>query len=206
VSPRTNHHKKILSFFLINNHFPITRESIKCDSFLNSFQLTLNRNQVKMWSLKPVILFLLIFVLQNVIDCEDLKKDGAPCMEPQESERSPNNDAESNEGIVKYDGAQLWRLPYSNQTYKNAVLQLQKKFKISMWNLQHSHVDMFVKQPVVQDAKKLLIDSNVPFEVVIDDLQKAIDEENPPHEQIVQWQNRNGEEFYLLWCFLKHLF
>lgn len=103
------------------------------------------------------------------------------------------SDIEPTEGAVKYNGAQLWRIPYTNQTYKNAVIELQKNFQISMWNLQKGHVDVFVKQPVVKSAKQLLKNSNVPFEVVIDDLQKAIDEENPPKEQIVEWQVRNGK-------------
>lgn len=160
-----------------------------------------------MKNLKPLLFILLIFI-KNEINCEEEKKvvdadviEAGPCTEA--PEKALENDVEINQGIVSYTGAQLWRVPYSNQTYKNAVVQLQKKFKISMWNLQNSHVDMFVKQPVVQQAKKLLIDSNVPFEVVIDDLQKAIDEENPPREQIVLWQNRNGKKYV---CFLNHLF
>jgi hypothetical protein len=169
--------------------FPVTRESIKSYAFLDFFQLTVELFKVNMWNLKLVI-FLLIFVLQTVIYCKDVKKveEGEGLLE-----KPPNNDTGINEEIVNYTGAQLWRLPYSNQTHKDAVDQLQQKFEISMWNLQQSYVDMFVKQPVVQDAKKLLIDSNVPFEVINADLQKAIDEENPSQEQIVQWQNRNGE-------------
>lgn len=100
--------------------------------------------------------------------------------------------------VVKYDGAQLWRIAYSNQDYKNAVAQLQKQFQVSMWNLQmtnltNSHVDMFVKSAMVNDAKSFLENVRVPFDVVIDDIQDAINSENPPLDEIELWQNRNGE-------------
>lgn len=99
---------------------------------------------------------------------------------------------------VKYDGAQLWRITYTDQDYKNAVSELQKQFQVSMWNLQmtnanQSYVDMFVKQSVVKDAKCFLESERVPFEVVINDVQEAINNENPSLEDIDLWQNRNGE-------------
>jgi hypothetical protein len=101
---------------------------------------------------------------------------------------------------IKYDGAQLWRIAYNDQQYKNAVAELQKQFKVSMWNLQmnnqsKSHVDMFVKSAMVNDARDFLTKVRVPFEVVINDVQEAIDTENPPLDDVEKWQNRDGELF-----------
>ncbi|XP_055710873.1 carboxypeptidase B-like isoform X2 [Phlebotomus papatasi] len=93
---------------------------------------------------------------------------------------------------VKYTGAQLWRISYDDQVRKNAVADLQHKFNVAMWNLNGTSVDMFLKKPVIADARKLLENAKVPFDVVIDDLQHAIDTENPPPEVIEQLQNRKG--------------
>ncbi|XP_059617144.1 carboxypeptidase B-like [Phlebotomus argentipes] len=63
---------------------------------------------------------------------------------------------------------------------------------VAMWNLNGTSVDMFLKRPVISEARKLLENAKVPFDVVIDDLQHAIDTENPPPEVIEQLQNRKG--------------
>lgn len=101
---------------------------------------------------------------------------------------------------IKYDGAQLWRIPYGKQEHKNAVSELQKQFQVSMWNLQLSnltkpYVDLFVKCAMVNNASEFLKKLQVPFEVVIDDIQRAINNENPSKDDIELWQNRNGEHF-----------
>lgn len=67
-----------------------------------------------------------------------------------------------------------------------------------MWGLHGSKngstasVDVFLKQPSVLAAKKLLEAAHVSYDVVIEDLQKAIETENPPKEEIEQLQNRKG--------------
>lgn len=99
---------------------------------------------------------------------------------------------------IKYDGAQLWRIAYSDQEYKNAVAELQKQFQVSMWSLQmtnltQSYVDMFVKRAMVDGARDFLIKVRVPFDVVINDIQDAINNENPSMDDVELWQNRNGE-------------
>jgi hypothetical protein len=98
---------------------------------------------------------------------------------------------------IKYDGAQLWRISYSNQNFKNAIAELQKEYQVAMWNLQMAnttspYVDMFVKKSMVDDATNFLHKSNVPFEVVINDVQEVIDKQNPPLDDMELWQNRNG--------------
>lgn len=99
---------------------------------------------------------------------------------------------------INYDGAQLWRVAYGSQEHKNIVTELQKQFQVSMWSLQMrslngSYVDMFVKSSVVKEAKEFLLKSRLPFEVVINNIQEAIDSENPPKDNSDLWQNRNGE-------------
>lgn len=99
---------------------------------------------------------------------------------------------------IKYDGAQLWRVAYSTQAHKNVVAELQKQFQVTMWNFQRrslneSFVDMFVKSSVVREAKDYLVKERLPFEVAIENIQEAINSENPPKDNTDLWQNRNGE-------------
>ncbi|XP_062539762.1 carboxypeptidase B-like [Armigeres subalbatus] len=93
---------------------------------------------------------------------------------------------------VKYDGAQLWRIDYDDQIKKNAVADLQNKYDASMWNYNITYVDVFVKGPKLAGARKLLAQAQIPFEVIIDDVQKAIDTENPPKDELDLWENRDG--------------
>uniref|UniRef100_A0A182NVG9 Peptidase M14 domain-containing protein n=1 Tax=Anopheles dirus TaxID=7168 RepID=A0A182NVG9_9DIPT len=93
---------------------------------------------------------------------------------------------------VKYDGAQLWRIAYDDQPKKNAVAELQDRFDASMWNYNASSVDIFVRRQQIKRAECFLRAANVPYEVVIEDMQRAIDTENPSLEETELWENRNG--------------
>lgn len=131
----------------------------------------------------------------DVIDAEVI--DAVPAEINTETAVVFDKDRTGNEPI-KYDGAQMWRIAYSDQIYRNAVAELQKQFQVSMWNLQmtnvtDSHVDMFVKSAMVDEAKSFLRRVRVPFDVVINDIQEAINNENPPLDETDLWQNRNGE-------------
>lgn len=116
-----------------------------------------------------------------------------------EAEVPTDSDRSQVEGR-SYTGAQLWRIPYTGQDYKNAVSELQKTYQTNMWNLQmanasNAYVDMFLKQSVVDDAREFLTKAQVPFEVIIDDVQDSIENQNPPLDDIDLWQNRDGKYF-----------
>uniref|UniRef100_A0A182WW69 Peptidase M14 domain-containing protein n=1 Tax=Anopheles quadriannulatus TaxID=34691 RepID=A0A182WW69_ANOQN len=93
---------------------------------------------------------------------------------------------------VKYDGAQLWRIAYDDQPKKNAVAELQDRFDASMWNYNATSVDIFVRGQQLKKAECFLRAANIPYEVVIEDMQRAIDTENPSLEETELWENRNG--------------
>lgn len=63
---------------------------------------------------------------------------------------------------------------------------------VSLWNSNGTSVDLFLQQSAVADAGRTLATNNVRYSVVIEDLQKAIDEENPP-EQDIEYQDRAGK-------------
>lgn len=150
-----------------------------------------------MWIVRCLVLFVL------AVNCVTSEGSDAEIIEavPAEINTEPavvfDKDRAGNEPI-KYDGAQLWRIAYGDQEYRNAVAELQKQFQVSMWSLQmtnvtNSHVDMFVKRAMVDDARSFLEKVRVPFDVIINDIQDAINTENPPLDDIELWQNRNGE-------------
>lgn len=63
-----------------------------------------------------------------------------------------------------------------------------------MWNYNvNSSVDVFLPEPQLTKARQFLSAASVPFEVVIDDMQRAIDEENPSKDQLDLWENRDGK-------------
>ncbi|XP_055551619.1 carboxypeptidase B-like [Wyeomyia smithii] len=93
---------------------------------------------------------------------------------------------------VSYEGAQLWRVDFDDQRKKNAVAELQAKFDGAMWAFNATSVDIFLKHPKLAGARKLLRRAKISFDVVIDNMQRAIEQENPPKDQLELWENRDG--------------
>lgn len=51
---------------------------------------------------------------------------------------------------------------------------------------------MFVRKSAVQDVRQVLKDNNIPYKVLVADMQQQIEDENPPQSVIEELQNRNG--------------
>lgn len=62
-----------------------------------------------------------------------------------------------------------------------------------MWNVNETSVDLFIKRSAVDGAGLALQAANVSYSILINDVQKEIETENPPKEQIEQLQNRKGK-------------
>jgi Carboxypeptidase activation peptide len=138
-----------------------------------------------------------LFLALSCANCDVIVVDAVPAEVNTEPAVVLDKDRTGNEPIT-YDGAQLWRIAYGDQEHKNAVMELQKQFQVSIWNLHKSNatepsVDMFVKSAMVNDARSFLESARVPFDVVINDVQDAINSENPSLDDVEHWQNRNGE-------------
>lgn len=87
-----------------------------------------------------------------------------------------------------------WKTPPGNRYHITLILFLNRLFTdASMWNYNITYVDVFVKGPKLAGARKLLSKARIPFEVIIDDVQKAIDNENPPKDAVDLWENRDGK-------------
>lgn len=63
---------------------------------------------------------------------------------------------------------------------------------MALWSTNGSEVDMFIKKPVVEDVRRVLEEHNINYTVLVDDMQRQIETENPPQSEIEALQNRNG--------------
>lgn len=64
---------------------------------------------------------------------------------------------------------------------------------ISMWGGNTTSIDILVKPNSLKKVDSILNEFNIQHEVLIEDLQKAIDEENPPEEP--ENNDRKGNHF-----------
>lgn len=64
-----------------------------------------------------------------------------------------------------------------------------------LWKEVKQEVDYLLKPQVLADAERHVRSANLSRIVLIDNLQQAIEVENPPAEEIAQLQNRKGKWF-----------
>lgn len=67
---------------------------------------------------------------------------------------------------------------------------------VSLWSINGTEIDMFVRRSAVEGVRQELKENNVPYTVLVEDMQRQIEEENPPQSEIEQLQNRNGMYSY----------
>ena len=73
------------------------------------------------------------------------------------------------------------------------ILFFYKFTVITTWGGNHTYVDVLVKPNAIQNITRVFNRENISYHVVIEDLQKRIDEENPPlDENEVELQDRQG--------------
>ncbi|CAG9788800.1 unnamed protein product [Diatraea saccharalis] len=94
---------------------------------------------------------------------------------------------------VDYTGAQVWKVS-ANKTGSRVVLsRLRRKNLISPWGSNGTVIDVLVKPNAIGNVTQILKRENIPFTVSIENLQKMIDEENPPlDENEAELQDRRG--------------
>ncbi|XP_059052614.1 carboxypeptidase B-like [Achroia grisella] len=94
---------------------------------------------------------------------------------------------------VDYSGAQLWKVSIEKEGSRNILVRLRRRNQIATWGTNGTAIDVFIKSDSIQNVTRALNKENIPFEVVIEDLQKRIDEENPPlDENEAELQDRRG--------------
>lgn len=65
---------------------------------------------------------------------------------------------------------------------------------ISTWGTNGTTIDILVQPHAIQNVTNALKRENIPFDVIIEDLQTRINQENPPlDENEIELQDRRGE-------------
>ncbi|XP_038222553.1 zinc carboxypeptidase A 1-like isoform X2 [Zerene cesonia] len=101
--------------------------------------------------------------------------------------------ADDKDDKVDYTGAQVWKVSTENSGVRLILGRLRRRNLIATWSGNHSYVDVLVKSNAVENVTKVFQRENIDFSVVIDDLQKRINEENPPLDQNeIELQDRRG--------------
>ncbi|XP_019868142.1 carboxypeptidase B isoform X2 [Aethina tumida] len=101
----------------------------------------------------------------------------------EDEEDNPKDDTTKEEHLgqqrVYYNGSQLWKVKVDNRDKIEVLVKLRDEKDISMWGGNVSSLDVLVKPGSIHKVNEIFKDYNFSYKVVIDDLQKAIDEENP---------------------------
>lgn len=63
---------------------------------------------------------------------------------------------------------------------------------VALWSTNGTEVDVFLKKSSVDGVRQVLKENNISYSVLIEDMQRQIEHENPPIEEIEEFQNRNG--------------
>ncbi|CAG9817568.1 unnamed protein product [Phaedon cochleariae] len=96
---------------------------------------------------------------------------------------------------VSYTGNQLWKTFVGSTEELRVISNLKREKDISTWGGNHSCVDILVKPESLEKVSNALSKGNIKYEIVIKDLQKAIDEENPP----VNEETNDRKGYRLTW-------
>lgn len=74
---------------------------------------------------------------------------------------------------------------------------------IALWNSNGSSVDVFLKKSAIDGgAGDFLRSTKVGYSIVINDMQKEIENENPPKAEIELLQDRKGNTQFVTWTAL----
>lgn len=63
---------------------------------------------------------------------------------------------------------------------------------MALWSSNGTDVDVFVKKSAVDGVRQVLNENNIRYTILIDDMQRQIEQENPSQNEIEELQNRNG--------------
>lgn len=63
---------------------------------------------------------------------------------------------------------------------------------VTIWSTKGNEINMILKKSAIDVVRKLLQENNISYAVVIKDMQKLIEQENPAPGKIMQLQKRNG--------------
>ncbi|XP_011494644.1 PREDICTED: carboxypeptidase B-like [Ceratosolen solmsi marchali] len=97
------------------------------------------------------------------------------------------------EETVTYEGAQLWRVLEADEK-ADYLSYLQERGDLSLWTGNDTAIDVLVLPDVIPRVSRFLRQRHVKYDVIIPDLQQAINSENPikSQQEIEDLEGRNG--------------
>ncbi|XP_077290414.1 carboxypeptidase B-like [Arctopsyche grandis] len=97
------------------------------------------------------------------------------------------------QGRVTYEGAQVWNVAVDSNDRLRIVGNLTRYREVAAWGGDHDAVDFMIKPHKLDRVSKVLRNNNIPYSIVIPDLQQYIDNENPPlSDEETELQERKG--------------
>lgn len=101
---------------------------------------------------------------------------------------------DSLQGRIFYNNSQVWKTCFREKSLE-VLSRLKDDKDIAMWGGNLTCVDFMVRSQSLDKVKKIFTESDMSYEVIINDLQRAIDEENP--SDLEELDNRKG--YRLTW-------
>ncbi|XP_044759435.1 carboxypeptidase B-like isoform X2 [Coccinella septempunctata] len=92
---------------------------------------------------------------------------------------------------VMYNNSQVWKACNEDDKFLIELNGLRRENRITMWGGNLTCIDIMVRGQHIEEVSESFARHNVDYSVIIEDLQKAIDEENPPLEAL-ELDNRQG--------------
>ncbi|NP_001036933.1 carboxypeptidase B-like isoform X2 [Bombyx mandarina] len=94
---------------------------------------------------------------------------------------------------IDYSGSQVWQVSTTKSGARQVIGRLRRRNLISTWGGNQSSVDILIKPNVVENITRVFKRESIDYNVVIEDLQKRINEENPPLDNDeIELQDRRG--------------
>ncbi|KAL0821877.1 hypothetical protein ABMA28_005279 [Loxostege sticticalis] len=105
---------------------------------------------------------------------------------------NPKNEVER----VDYTGAQVWKVSTEKTGIRPLLRTLRRRNLIQTWGGNGTYIDVLIKPNAVANVTEIFKKENVRYIVVIENLQKMIDEENPPlDENEAELQDRRARAY-----------
>ncbi|XP_072767309.1 LOW QUALITY PROTEIN: carboxypeptidase B [Anoplolepis gracilipes] len=121
---------------------------------------------------------MMMAIIVFVVDASILERKTRDFIDHNTSEgKEPKNLADKR---ISYEGDQVWRIHKANSSVDELVQRYDEYGSYSIWSNNVSITDVFVQNNMVENIGSLFRSYGIKYDVLIDDVEEAIKEENPP--------------------------
>ncbi|KAL6429927.1 hypothetical protein ACFW04_007640 [Cataglyphis niger] len=100
---------------------------------------------------------------------------------------------------ITYKGDQVWRIHKENSTVEELVHRYDEYGSYSIWSNNISVADILVESNMVENIESLFRSNGVKYDILINDVEQAIKEENPPLSPEAQEELEGRKARYSWW-------